>query len=743
MPNPLLNLGSAINDHTGTPLRTAGQLLNRLPNPDSTINAGSGDYTGTPEAKITAAIAAAVVAGAKYVWVPQSLLPYNASLVTFNTGVRMIAEGKRSDVYHVEAYGAYTDGTTDSTSAIQKADDAAESNNGTVWFSGTTYRVSGVLGSIQGVGGVCLKVQGPVRWFGEPGATLQLANGLTTAAIVFINPVGSVLLGSQSTPIVLEGLTFDGNGLKGGMGVESWYTSNVIVQCCRFTRFANNAGISTSYACRFDGNVAGPANPYVWVATTPTGFGRNNQVLNCTFDTFTASGSNTANPIFFTQQDGGLVQGNTMLNTGWFGAYGVCRGIRFLGNTHEDGYDNGLRIQADGVGDNQRCRDHVLSGNRIRNALIDGIRLNGAFLNCIGNTVSWNNNSGIRSDACNDVIIADNYCIGNVNCGIFLSKASIAGQGGFDHVTIANNHTMDDANKGIFVQGGGDTGAIPATNIRVLGNRCFRCAVQGIQVDDADSRCQIIGNSSGEHGVAGGSGYGILVQAVNLSWGGATVSFNRSVGLVTGNAATAKQPFGIGFIAYTGKTLSMCYCYFNDMSDHPNTSLFFGTPVSTTSNAQGGTVAGQYLVGTLYRNCNRKVDPTAIGQANALQAGDIIVQVDESGLFAPSVGAATAGSFVALTEAVLVSGLNAAIGNYMKTTLTAARVVGAPLNPTKGQRITNTFLQDGTGSWAVTWNAVFKNSWSDTGNTLNKRSTISHIYDGTNWNQDGAQTAYV
>ena len=109
------------------------------------------------------------------------------------------------------------------------------------------------------------------------------------------------------------------------------------------------------------------------------------------------------------------------------------------------------------------------------------------------------------------------------------------------------------------------------------------------------------------------------------------------------------------------------------------------------------------------------------------------------GRFVPLVAALSTPS-----EAVLVSGIDASTGNiFVPAALTAARLVGAPLNPTTGQRITITIVQDGSGGRAVTWNAVFKVSWSDTGNTLNKRSSIAFIYDGTNWNQDGAQTPYV
>lgn len=94
------------------------------------------------------------------------------------------------------------------------------------------------------------------------------------------------------------------------------------------------------------------------------------------------------------------------------------------------------------------------------------------------------------------------------------------------------------------------------------------------------------------------------------------------------------------------------------------------------------------------------------------------------------------------TETVLVSGVDASTANTFQVTLTAARTVGAPSSPITGQRISFLFLQDGTGGWAVSWNTVFKVSWSSTGNTAGKRSSVAFIYDGTNWIQDGAQVVW-
>jgi hypothetical protein len=95
------------------------------------------------------------------------------------------------------------------------------------------------------------------------------------------------------------------------------------------------------------------------------------------------------------------------------------------------------------------------------------------------------------------------------------------------------------------------------------------------------------------------------------------------------------------------------------------------------------------------------------------------------------------------TETVLVSGIDATIGEHIEVTLTAARVVGAPLNPFIGQHLIFTLIQGGIGAFAVTWNAVFKKIWSDAGNATGARSSIEFAYNGTNWNQVAAQALYV
>lgn len=95
------------------------------------------------------------------------------------------------------------------------------------------------------------------------------------------------------------------------------------------------------------------------------------------------------------------------------------------------------------------------------------------------------------------------------------------------------------------------------------------------------------------------------------------------------------------------------------------------------------------------------------------------------------------------TEAVLVSGVTATTGEIVSVTITAARVVGAPLSPATGQRLTFQLLQSGAGAFAITWNAAFKGITGGTSGATGTRASFGFYYDGTNWILDGAQPTWV
>lgn len=107
----------------------------------------------TKEIQIQNAINAAIVDGALYVYVPTNMVPYNASLIVFNTGVKMLKEGGHSVAFDVKAYGAAGNNIQDDTAAIIAADAGARAALGEVYFP------SGIYVTSQGF-------SVSIRWFG-------------------------------------------------------------------------------------------------------------------------------------------------------------------------------------------------------------------------------------------------------------------------------------------------------------------------------------------------------------------------------------------------------------------------------------------------------------------------------------------------------------------------------------------------------------------------------------------------
>src|SRR5690348_6771440 len=126
---PWVNIGTVPNDGTGDQPRVAFAKLSNVNS--QTYVANSAQFGGTTAVQIIQnTINQAVTDGVPRVIVPTqdntvsppvTLLPYNASLVTFNTAVLMIREGGSPAVYEVEAYGADAFGLTDETTRIGAA----------------------------------------------------------------------------------------------------------------------------------------------------------------------------------------------------------------------------------------------------------------------------------------------------------------------------------------------------------------------------------------------------------------------------------------------------------------------------------------------------------------------------------------------------------------------------------------------------------------------------------------------
>jgi hypothetical protein len=92
----------------------------------------------------------------------------------------------------------------------------------------------------------------------------------------------------------------------------------------------------------------------------------------------------------------------------------------------------------------------------------------------------------------------------------------------------------------------------------------------------------------------------------------------------------------------------------------------------------------------------------------------------------------------ALTDAATVA-IDASLGNYFRLTATsgigATRALGAPTNPQDGQMIIIEYIQDATGSRALTYNAVYAFGTDVASPTMtttaSKRDFLGFIYNST------------
>lgn len=89
---------------------------------------------------------------------------------------------------------------------------------------------------------------------------------------------------------------------------------------------------------------------------------------------------------------------------------------------------------------------------------------------------------------------------------------------------------------------------------------------------------------------------------------------------------------------------------------------------------------------------------------------------------------------VALTDATTIA-VNAALGNDFRVTITASRTMGAPSNPTDGQKVIFQITQGTGGSFTITWNAIYEFSTSlpvpVLSTTAGLTDIVSFIYNAT------------
>ena len=155
-------------------------------------------------------------------------------------------------------------------------------------------------------------------------------------------------------------------------------------------------------------------------------------------------------------------------------------------------------------------------------------------------------------------------------------------------------------------------------------------------------------------------------------------------------------------------------------------------PVSATSTlaVTGNATAASADIGGGYGSTGVTISTTGNIQAN----GTLTVDGAQTLTGVTTHGAARLDKVVTLTDAATIA-TDASLGNVFTVTLGGNRTLGAPTNPTNGQRITYVIRQDATGSRTLGYNAAFRFSTTRPSPTLTttaaKTDYLEFIYNST------------
>lgn len=671
--------------------------------------------------------------------------------------------GLAGPLFNVRSFGAIGDGISDDAPAIQAAITAAFAvGGGVVWCPVGVYRLVTVTNGLL------------LRW--RPGVTvvgmgkktiLKAGDGVRVSGVAG-NGVRILYNNDENiTDAGIENLVIDFNGLN-NLPVAGDVSGNYPA---KYSRCGAEYGGGTMHFDQVWFKNA-PGSHFLLVAKGAGTRARGVQVTRCRFEecgTSLVGATINDHSSIYMDADDALIAGNTFYNSS---ADTVATAIETHGpasvvNNEVVNYATLANLCAQvqdvaGVGFVGNIGKNVLYGARLWSA--------GAFVlsdvSITGNDITIRESASIAPCG---ILATPSQMASSLNS----KQISISGNSvrlltqaqltvitnaislqRFDDIHIAGNILTDFVGEAIIIQS--ETGGSPRTirRISLVGNKCRGCGITSTGArkriiainsgttpgtDDVDS-LYISGNQLICDAPAG-TVASKCIEVFGRFANGASIDANMTVGFssapivgFTLGVTDAVVIHGTGIfnptqtlIAGGGSTWydpSTGKRYLNKSSAGTDNFAWvmedWGAAIPTT---------------TLHQQGSRRVNSTpTIGQPKAWLcsvSGTPGTWISEGAVL-----------FVLTDAATIATDVNT--GTYFTVILGGNRTMGVPSNPpTTGQRITHTIIQDGTGGRTLAWNAVFKNAWSDTGNTLNKRSSISHIYDGTNWNQDGAQTAYV
>lgn len=143
-------------------------------------------FATTVEGQLTKAIEEAVRDGVSIVFVPLSMTPYDPTLVTFDSSVRLVLEGENPAFYNVRAYGADNTGVIDagpSWNALRATLDPVD--GGTITASFGTYNLTTAF-----------------TFGGQDNIRLVLEQGVVLTGAALPTPTGNNFIDDRRAPFV-------------------------------------------------------------------------------------------------------------------------------------------------------------------------------------------------------------------------------------------------------------------------------------------------------------------------------------------------------------------------------------------------------------------------------------------------------------------------------------------------------------------------------------------------------------
>ena len=477
-------------------------------------------------------------------------------------------------VIDVRDYGGVADGSTDTTTGLQDAIDAAN--------AGTTKRVYFPAGASYYKITTELTLYAGIRYFGD-GVGSQIRQ---------VTSDGNVLAASNQDDLIINDLYLYGPGDTGasttGNGI---YLSNcdyakiyniktanmgltgIQLRNCDYGRIKNNivtasgkdstgaAGILLYYSSSYnhiEGNIILDDGQGIWLATISAGdYSSYNTIIGNTIKTCDRYGIALYNTALAGYMHGNQIIGNTIrdisdVTAGSLGAGIYCNGIKYstisgnyIENTNQGTTADTLAPGGIGVIGN----NVVIANNTIQNAQWYGITVKEAGaaggshytisnnnisdsvkagiyaskpdnINIVGNLVQGGDAQGILVTGAGsekNLVVTDNICVGDDGVEINIT--------GYDYVKIANNIASDSVSShGLYVA--------TCDYVTILNNIINDNAVRGITFASTNTYVTVHNN------ICIGNDYGVLLTAVED-----IVDFKDNI--VTGSLTTnwTKAPF--------------------------------------------------------------------------------------------------------------------------------------------------------------------------------------------------------